>query len=66
MIKLLKCKIKTGLTDGLYQVKTSYLCAGFEVYNGYILLCAPILLKKITYWQKIAVRIGDNHDPCNI
>lgn len=47
------------LADGLYQVTTSYLCAGFVVEHGSVTLCAPILRKKISYWMTIAKRIGD-------
>lgn len=42
------------MKDGLYQVTTSYLCAGFIVKNGVIIHCAPILRKKIDYWKTIA------------
>jgi len=42
------------MKDGLYQVKTSYLCAGFVVKNGTVTRCAPILRKRITYWITIA------------
>lgn len=38
------------MKDGLYQVITSYLCAGFIVKDGKIIHCAPILKKKINYW----------------
>lgn len=47
------------LKDGLYQVITSYLCAGFVVENGKIIKYAPILKKNLSYWITIAVRIGD-------
>jgi hypothetical protein len=43
-----------SLTDGLYMVTTSYLCAGFEVRNGVVTLCAPILRKRLEYWKTIA------------
>ncbi len=46
------------LKDGLYQVKTKYLCAGFIVKNGKIIRMAPILRKNIKYWATIAKRIG--------
>jgi MFS-type transporter involved in bile tolerance (Atg22 family) len=39
------------MKDGLYQVTTSYLCAGFAVKNGIIMQIAPILRKKIDYWK---------------
>lgn len=47
------------MQDGLYQVKTSYLCAGFVVRNGRLAECAPILRKKIHYWKTIARRVND-------
>lgn len=46
------------MTDGLYQVTTSYLCAGFVVENGVVVRCAPILRRKLSYWQTIARRIA--------
>lgn len=45
------------LSDGLYQVTTPYLCAGFVVKDERITQCAPILRKQITYWLTIARRI---------
>jgi hypothetical protein len=45
------------LPDGLYRVTTRYLCAGFIVKEGKITQCAPILRKKIEYWQTIAVKV---------
>jgi hypothetical protein len=47
------------LADGLYQVTTPYLCAGFVVENKVIVRCAPILRKKIDYWIRKAERISD-------
>lgn len=47
------------MTDGLYQVTTAYLCAGFTVKNGRIQWCAPILRKKLNYWKTIARRVRD-------
>ncbi len=47
------------MRDGLYRVKTSYLCAGFVIKHGQIIQCAPILRKKIKYWMTIAKRISD-------
>lgn len=43
--------------DGLYQVTTSYLCAGFVIKNGLTILCAPILRRKLSYWLTKAVYI---------
>lgn len=42
------------MKDGLYQVTTSYFCAGFVIENGNITHCAPILRNKISYWKTIA------------
>jgi hypothetical protein len=47
------------MKDGLYRVKTSYLCAGFVIKNGRVTMCAPILRRKLTYWKTIAQRIAD-------
>lgn len=41
---------EVDLPDGLYQVTTPYLCAGFEVAGRKITRCAPILQKKLAYW----------------
>lgn len=42
------------MKDGLYQVTTKYLCAGFVVENGVVTMCAPILKAKLAYWKTIA------------
>ena len=47
------------MRDGLYQVTTNYLCAGFVVKNGKVVTMAPILRKRIEYWKTVAKRIGD-------
>ena len=47
------------MNDGLYQVTTSYLCAGFVVENRRVTMCAPILRQRLDYWKTIAVRIAD-------
>jgi hypothetical protein len=44
--------------DGLYQVTTSYLCAGFVVEGGRVTDYAPILRRKMDYWMTIAKRIA--------
>jgi hypothetical protein len=43
-----------GLADGLWQVTTDYLCAGFVVENGRVVECAPILRRKLSYFVTIA------------
>jgi hypothetical protein len=48
------------MQDGLYQVTTSYLCAGFIVEGGKIVHCAPILIKRIKYWVTIAKLIDED------
>lgn len=45
------------MKDGLYQVTTPYLCAGFVVRNGRVVYCAPILEKRLSYWMTKAVWI---------
>jgi len=42
------------MRDGLYQVTTPSLCAGFLVERGRVTLCAPILRKKLAYWMTVA------------
>jgi len=46
------------MTDGLYRVTTTYLCAGFVMQNGHVVTCAPVLRKRLAYWKTIALRIG--------
>jgi hypothetical protein len=46
------------MSDGLYQVTTAHLCAGFVIENGQVTACAPILRKRLSYWKTIAVRIA--------
>lgn len=42
------------MSDGLYRVTTSYLCAGFVVRGGEVMMCAPILRKRLPYWKTVA------------
>lgn len=44
------------MSDGLYRVVTSYLCAGFVVHDGKMVRCAPILRsgKLLRLAEKIA------------
>jgi hypothetical protein len=49
---------RLAVIDGLYRVTTPYLCAGFVVENGRVTACAPILRRKLGYWQTVAVRVG--------
>lgn len=51
--------LKTNLPDGLYHVENKYLSAGFVVKKGFVIRCAPILVKKLSYWITQAVRIGE-------
>lgn len=46
------------MRDGVYQVTTSYLCAGFVVEHGIVTRCAPILRRRLAYWRTVAVRIA--------
>jgi len=48
------------MKDGLYQVTTSYLCAGFVIRDGKTIKIAPILKKKINYWKTIAKLIRED------
>jgi hypothetical protein len=45
------------MKDGLYQITTKYLCAGFVIENNEIVMCAPVLKRNIDYWKTIAVLI---------
>lgn len=40
------------LADGLYQVTTSLICAGFVIEEGRLKYCAPVLRKKFDTWWK--------------
>lgn len=51
-------KIRVTLENGLYRVDTKYFVAGFEVRDGEIINCAPILKRNIQKWLKIAKRVG--------
>lgn len=44
------------MIDGLYQVKTRYLCAGFVVKDKVVVDAAPILWNRMGYWITIAKR----------
>lgn len=47
------------MADGLYQVTTSYFCAGFVIEQGRITMYAPILCKRLNYWMTVAKRISN-------
>lgn len=47
------------MRDGLYRVMTAYLCAGFVVRDGIVQQCAPILRRKLAYWQQVAVWVAE-------
>lgn len=42
------------MKDGLYEVSTPYMLAGFVVEQGQVTRCAPILRKRLDYWKSIA------------
>jgi hypothetical protein len=46
------------MADGLYQVTTGYLCAGFVVEGGRVTMCAPVLRKRLSYWMTLAKRVA--------
>jgi hypothetical protein len=51
--------LATTLSDGLYEVTTNWLCAGFIVKDGFVVWCAPILRKKLLYWMTVAKKTHD-------
>ena len=51
--------MRTTLCDGLYQVETPYLVAGFVVANSRVTECAPILRRRLAHWLDVAERVGD-------
>lgn len=42
------------LSDGLYRVTTSSLCAAFIVEHNEVTRCAPILRKRLAHWLTVA------------
>lgn len=46
--------IETRLKDGFYRISRSNFTAGFEVRNGRVVACAPILRRLIKYWVTVA------------
>lgn len=46
--------VRSTLRDGLYQVDRYGICAGFEVKDGKVTACAPILRKKLAWWMSQA------------
>ena len=46
------------MSDGLYRVTTSHLCAGFVIERGKVTRCAPILKKRLAYWLTVAEFVG--------
>lgn len=52
------------MPDGTYEVLVYYpngdrMCAYFVVENGKVTRCAPILLRKLSYWMTVARSISD-------
>lgn len=48
-----------NLRDGLYQVTTGTLCAGFVVSKGRVTWCAPILRRRMReHWWRRARRVA--------
>jgi hypothetical protein len=50
--------MKINLSDGLYQVRTRDICAGFVVENRKVIKCAPILRSRTYMMLFHAVRIS--------
>lgn len=48
----------TDLPDGLYQVTTDYLCAGFVVEGGQVTHCAPSLRPRMPHWLTVATWVA--------
>jgi hypothetical protein len=46
------------VTDGVYDVTTPYLSAGFALRDGEVVWCAPILRRRLRYWMTVAVWVG--------
>lgn len=45
------------MSDGLYQVTYKGICAGFVIEQGQVAACAPVLWKRIQFWQTIALLV---------
>ena len=54
--------VDTAMKDGLYRVATKYLCAGFVVENNKVIMCAPILKKKFSYWKTVAKKMETKNE----
>jgi hypothetical protein len=50
--------MKTKLDDGLYIVHVGPFTAGFEVKDGEVISCAPVLRTKFSFWAKRAKRVS--------
>ena len=48
------------MKDGLYQVRTKDVAAGFVILEGAIEACAPILKKNILFWMKLAKPVKEH------
>lgn len=44
------------MTDGVYQVTERSFVAAFVVKGGVVVLCAPILRKRLSYWMTKAIK----------
>jgi hypothetical protein len=48
--------------DGVYDVTNEQLSAGFAIWQGRLVWCAPILRKRFDYWARQAQWVGEVPD----
>lgn len=46
------------MKDGIYRVNYKGICAGFVIRGQKVVLCAPILAKRLAWWFTIADYLG--------
>ena len=54
--------MKSQMEDGLYRVVTSNFIAGFELFDGQVVKCAPILRNQINFWKTRGEYIAPSTD----
>lgn len=50
------------LADGVYDVTNRYFSAGFAIWQGRLVWCAPILRKRLEHWKRQAIWVGQVPD----
>lgn len=53
------------MKDGLYRVEYKDICAGFVIEGGRVILCPPVLKRRLQFWIRIASWVCGIDDECD-